>query len=133
MRAACSSSTQKTMVFWKRSPLSFRNPVIFFAAHRAEGRDLEHIRIVEIEHAFVLIFGEERIEHGAGLRPVFCEHVALFHVVGPLAAGQRLAVKGDMADQVEGIKVLAKFFGAEAETATLREQLKAILAEALER
>ena len=31
MRAACSSSTQKTMVFWKRSPLSFRNSVTFLA------------------------------------------------------------------------------------------------------
>ena len=31
MRAACSSSTQKTMVFWKRSPLSLRKSETFLA------------------------------------------------------------------------------------------------------
>src|SRR6185503_2509247 len=31
MRAACSVSTQKTMVFWNRSPLSFRNSVTLCA------------------------------------------------------------------------------------------------------
>ncbi len=31
MRAACSSSTQNTMVFWKRSPLSFRKSETFLA------------------------------------------------------------------------------------------------------
>ena len=57
----------------------------------AEGRDPQHVGVVEIEHALVGIFGEQRIEHGAGLRPVFREHVALLDILGPLAAGERLA------------------------------------------
>ena len=31
MRPACSWSTQKTIAFWKRFPLSFRNAVTFRA------------------------------------------------------------------------------------------------------
>ena len=33
--------------------------------------------VVEVEDAFVLIFLQQRFEHGAGLRAVFGEHVAL--------------------------------------------------------
>ena len=58
-----------------------------------------------------LIFGEQRIEHGAGLAAVFGEHVALLDVLGPLAARQRWAIEGHMADEIEGIEVLAKFLG----------------------
>ena len=36
-------------------------------------------------------FCEQRIEHGAGLRAVLGEHVALPDVLGPLAAGERRA------------------------------------------
>ena len=78
---------------------------------RGEGRDLQHVGVVEIEHALVGVFGQQRIEHGAGLRPVFREHVALLDVLGPLAAGERLLVEGDVADEVEGIEVLAQFLG----------------------
>ena len=42
---------------------------------------------------------------------VFREHVALLDVLGALAAGQRLLVEGDVADQVEGVEVLAQFLG----------------------
>ena len=42
---------------------------------------------------------------------VFGEHVALLDVLGPLAAGERLLVEGDVADQIEGIEVLAEFLG----------------------
>ena len=81
------------------------------AAHRAERGDLQHVGVVEIENALVLIFGEQRIEHGAGLAAVFGEHVALLDVLGPLAARQRGAIEGHMADEIEGIEVLAKFLG----------------------
>lgn len=46
-----------------------------------------------------------------GLRSVFREDVALFDVVCALAAGERPFVKGDMADKVEGIEVVAEFLG----------------------
>lgn len=81
------------------------------AAHRGEGRDLQHIGIVEIEHALVAILVQQRIEHGAGLRPVFGEHVTLLDVLGPLTAGKRLPIKGDVADQIERVEVLAEFIG----------------------
>jgi hypothetical protein len=42
---------------------------------------------------------------------VFREHVALLHVLGALAAGQRTAVEGNVADQIEGVEVLAQFLG----------------------
>ena len=38
------------------------------AAHRGEGRHLQHIGVVEIEYALVAILFQQRIEHGAGLR-----------------------------------------------------------------
>ncbi len=84
-----------------------------------EGRNAQHVSIVEIEYAFVGIFGQQRVEHGAGLGAVLREHVTLFDVLGALAAGERLLVEGDMADEVEGIEVLAKFFGDRIERQAL--------------
>jgi hypothetical protein len=83
-----------------------------------EGCHLQHIGVVEIEHALVSILFEQRVEHGAGLRPIFGEHVALLDVFGPFAARQRLLVEGDMADQIEGIEVPPEFVrdGIERET-----------------
>ncbi len=78
---------------------------------RSNGAICSTSRIVEIDHALVLILGQQRIEHGAGLGTVFREHVALLHVLGALAAGERLLVEGDMADEVEGVEVLAQFLG----------------------
>ena len=75
---------------------------------RGEGRDLQHVGVVEVEHALVVVLREQRVEHGAGLRAVFREHVALLHVLGALAPGERLAVEGDVADEVEGVEVLAR-------------------------
>ena len=60
-------------------------------------------------------FCEQRFEHGAGLRAVLGEDVALAHVLGPLAAGERRPVEGDVADEVEGIEVLADFLGQRVE------------------
>ena len=61
------------------------------------------------DHAFVLILLQQGFQHGAGLRAVLGEDIALADVVGPLAAGERRLVEGHMADEVEGIEVLADF------------------------
>ena len=79
-------------------------------AHVVEGRDFEHLDVVQsADHPFVLVLGEQRLQHGAGLRAVFGEYITLLHVVGALAPGQRRPVEGDVADQVEGVEVLAHF------------------------
>ena len=79
----------------------------------------QHVGVVEIEHALVGIFGEQRIEHGARLPAIFREHVALPDVLGALAPGQRLPVEGDVADEVERIEVLAQFLGDRIERQAL--------------
>ena len=76
-----------------------------------EGRDLQDAWVVKIDDALVLVFLQQGVEHGAGLRAVFGEHVALADIVGALAAGERRLVKGDVADEVEGVEVLADFVG----------------------
>jgi hypothetical protein len=81
------------------------------AAHRIEGCDLQHISIVEIEDALIGVFGEQSIKHGAGLWAIFCEYVALLDLLGPLTAGQRLFVEGDVTDEVKRVEVLADFVG----------------------
>ena len=65
------------------------------------------------------VLGEQRIEHGAGLRPILGEHVALPDVLGPLAPGERRLVEGDVADEVEGVEVLAHFLGERVERQAL--------------
>jgi hypothetical protein len=79
--------------------------------HGSKGRDAQHIRIIEVQNALIRVFLKQRIQHGTRLRAVFREDVALAHILGPLAPGQWLAVKGDVADQVEGVQVLAKLIG----------------------
>ena len=79
-------------------------------AHRVERWDLQHLHIVQpADDAFVLVLREQSFQDGAGLRAVLGEHVALFHVVGPVAPGERRLVEGDVADQVEGVEVFADF------------------------
>ena len=81
---------------------------------RAEGvqrRDAQHVGVVEVEHAFVGVLVKQRVEHGAGLVSVLSEHVAFLDVRGALAAGQRLGVKGHLADEIEGVEILAEFLG----------------------
>ena len=65
-------------------------------------------------------FCEQGFEHGAGLRAVLGEDVALADVLGALAAGERRPVEGDVADQVEGVEVLADFLGERIERQALR-------------
>ena len=72
-----------------------------------------------LSDAFVLVLLQQRFEHGAGLRAVLREDVALADVLGPLAAGERRLVEGDVADEVEGIEVLAHFLGERVERQAL--------------
>ena len=80
-------------------------------AHRIEGRNLKHPRIAQVDDALILIFLQQRFEHRAGLRTVLRENIALADVICALAPRQRRLVEGDMADQVEGIEILADFLG----------------------
>ena len=84
-------------------------------AHRVEGRDLKDAGVVEVEDAFVLVLRQQGFEDGAGLRAILGEDVALADIVGALAAGERRPVEGDVADQVEGIEILADFLGERVE------------------
>ena len=79
-------------------------------AEPVERRDPENIGVVKVQDALVGVLGQECVENGASLVAVFREHVALLHIVGPLATSQWLGVEGDMADQVKGIEVLAQLF-----------------------
>ncbi len=74
------------------------------AAHRGEGRHLQHVGVVEIEHALVAILLQQRVEHGAGLRPILGEHVALLDVArrargGSAASGRRRRGRSDRRDR----------------------------------
>ena len=88
-------------------------------AELGEGRDAQHVGVIQVEHALVGILGEQRVEHGAGLFAVLAEHVPFPDVVGALAPRQRLGVESDMADQVEGIEVLAQFGSDDGEVQAL--------------
>ena len=88
-------------------------------AERGEGRDAEHVRVVEIQHTFVGIFSQQRIEHGAGLWPVFREDIALLDVFRALAPSERLLVEGNVADEIEGIEVLSQLLGNRFKRQTL--------------
>lgn len=54
---------------------------------------------------------EQGIEDGPGLFTVSGENIPLADVVGPLAPGEGRLVKGDIADQVEGIEIPANLLG----------------------
>ncbi len=54
---------------------------------------------------------QQGFKHGAGLRAVFGEDIALADIVCALAARERRLVESDMADEVEGVEVLADFLG----------------------
>ena len=66
-----------------------------------------------------MVLLQQRFEHGAGLRAVFREDIALPDVVGALAARERRLVECDVADEVEGVEVLADFFGQGVEREAL--------------
>ena len=81
------------------------------STHAGEGGDLQQARVSEAgDYALVLIFVQQGFEHGAGLRAVLGEHIALAHVGHAVAAGERWLVEGNVADEVEGVQLLANFF-----------------------
>ena len=80
-------------------------------AHAGEGGDLQEARVSETgDYAVVLIFVQQGFEYSTGLRAVLGEHIALAHVSHAVAAGERWLVEGDVADEVEGVQILANFF-----------------------
>ena len=80
-------------------------------SHRIKRRDLQNPRVAKIDDALVLVFLQQRFKHGAGLRAVFGEDIALADIVRALAARERRLVECHVADEVEGVEVLADFIG----------------------
>ena len=60
-------------------------------SHRIKRRDLQNARVPKIDDALVLVFLQQRFEHGAGLRTIFGENIALADIVCALAARERPA------------------------------------------
>ena len=77
----------------------------------SNGETLQDARIVEACDAFVLIFLEQGFQHRAGLRAVLGEDIALADILHALASGERRPIEGHVADEVEGVEVLADFLG----------------------
>jgi len=73
--------------------------------------DLEDFEGLDALQARVSVLFEQGIEHRARLVPVLDEHVALANVRGPLAARERRLVECDVADEIEGVDVVAYLFG----------------------
>ena len=72
--------------------------------HGIERGNFQNPDVIESgDNAFILIFCQQGFQHGTGLRAVLGEHIALAHVIGPVAARQRRLVEGDMSNQVEGV------------------------------
>jgi hypothetical protein len=92
-------------------------------AERIERGYAQHVGVIEVQHPLIGIFGKQRVQHDAGLRTVFREDVALFDILCALTPGQRLPVEGDVADEIEGIEVLAEFVGYHVERQTFGFQL----------
>ena len=89
-------------------------------SHRIERRDLQNPRVAKIDDALILVFLQQCFKHGAGLGAVFGENIALADIVCTLAARERWLVECHVADEVEGVEVLADFFGQRVKGQTLR-------------
>ncbi len=85
------------------------------STHGVKRGDLQDARIVKVSDAFVLVFLEQGFEHGAGLLAVLGEDIALADILRPLTPGERRLVEGHVADEVEGVEVLAHFLGQRIE------------------
>ena len=85
------------------------------STHGVKGGDLQNTRVVKVGDAFILVFLEQGFEHGAGLLAVLGEDVALADILRPLAPGERRLVEGHVADEIEGVEVLAHFLGQRIE------------------
>ena len=78
--------------------------------------------VLEVERAVVGIFIQQAVEDGAGEVAILRKVIALAHVLGAFPAGQRLLLKGNVANQVEGIEGGADFIpqGGEDDTVALQ-------------
>ena len=93
-------------------------------AHLVERRNLEQLNVVEPgHHTFVLIFAEQRFHHGASLWPELSEDIALAHLVGALASGERRLVESDVANEVKRVEIFADLFHQRAKQQPFFSQL----------
>src|SRR3546814_7185311 len=79
-------------------------------SERVERRNAQHVGVVNVEHAFIGIFAQKRIEYCPRLLAIFAKNVALLDLLCPFPPSERLAIAGDMANKVKGIEVLAQLF-----------------------
>lgn len=75
-----------------------------------EGRHIEDAGLLDVLDALVGLPVQQGIQHQSCLVLILAEVVALAHLVGPLFSGQRGLAVGDVADEIEGIRVLADPF-----------------------
>jgi hypothetical protein len=80
-------------------------------SHGIERGNLQHAWIVQVDRALILIFLQQRLQHGPCLRTVPGKDIALTNVIGAFPPGQRRLIERYMANQVERIQVLAQFIG----------------------
>jgi hypothetical protein len=79
--------------------------------HGIKRRYLQNPRVAQVDDALVLVFLQQRLKHGAGLRAVFCEDIPLANVICALPARERRLVECHIADKIKGVEVLAYFIG----------------------
>jgi hypothetical protein len=79
------------------------------STHCVERRETQDERIIEVRHALVLVFLEQRFEYGTRLPAVSGKDIALAHVARALAPGKRRLIESDVADEIERIEILADF------------------------
>ena len=80
-------------------------------AHFVEWGDLEDFGVVQIDYSLVLILLEQGFEDLSGLRSVAGEDIAFADTVGTFAASEGTLIESDVADEVEGVELLADFGG----------------------
>lgn len=81
------------------------------SAEAGQRVNLQNVERFNASESAVGVFFEQSVKHGAGLATVLCKDVALLHIFGPLTPGQRRLVKGNMADQIEGVVVATYLLG----------------------
>ena len=94
-----SARVPNSLMSWKGVPIASNGGIC-----RTRG-------IAEVDDALILILLQQRLKHGAGLRAVFGENIALADIFRALAARKRRLIESNVADEIEGIEVLADFFG----------------------
>src|SRR3954470_19503054 len=80
-------------------------PDLGLAPELVEGRQLQHTGVFYILNAVVSKLLQQRIQDGARLFTVAAERIALLHLIGTLAAGERFLVEGHMRYEIESIQL----------------------------